>query len=261
MSVNQEIYLKKIKREKQFVLFFQIFIFFIFLITWEYLSSNNYINSFIYSSPSLILNTLKNLYVTNNLFIHIYTTLFETLFAFILGMLISFLFAIILYNFKIFAKIVDPYLIVLNSLPKIALGPLIIIIFGANTKSVIIMALLITLIVNITTIYTGFLETDKIKLKLLNSFNGSKYQILKILVIPSSYKNIIASLKLNISLSLIGVIMGEFLSSKNGIGYLIIYGSQIFNLNLVMCGIFLLSLISLFLYKLICILENLIIKD
>ena len=148
----------------------------------------------------------------------------------------------------------------INSLPKVALGPLIIIIAGANMKSIIVMALLINLIVSIITIYNGFLNIDDKKIKLIKSFGATKLQILFKLVIPSSYKTIISSLKLNISMSLIGVIMGEFLVSKEGIGYLIIYGTQVFNLSLVMAGILILVIISYILYKIIIFIESKLIK-
>ncbi|HIU12192.1 MAG TPA: ABC transporter permease subunit, partial [Candidatus Onthocola stercorigallinarum] len=168
--------------------------------------------------------------------------------------------AIILYEFPILADIIDPFLTMINSLPKVALGPLIIIIAGANTKSVIVMALLINLIVSIITIYNGFLNIDEKKIKMIKSFGANKLQILTKLVIPSSYKTIISSLKLNISMSLIGVIMGEFLVSKEGLGYLIIYGTQVFNLSLVMAGILILVIISYILYKIITFIEGKLIK-
>ena len=149
----------------------------------------------------------------------------------------------------------------INSLPKVALGPLIIIIVGANTKSIIVMALFINLIVSIITMYNGFLNIDDKKMKLIKSFGATKIQILKYLVIPSSYKTIVSSLKLNISMSLIVVIMGEFLVSKEGLGYLIIYGTQVFNLSLVMVGILILIIISYILYKIIIFIENKLLKN
>ena len=154
------------------------------------------------------------------------------------------------------AKILEPFLIVLNSLPKVALGPIIIIIAGANLKSIIIMTLLINLIVTIMNLYNGFINTDQNKLVLLKSLKASKIQILKYLVIPGSLNTIISSLKINISMTLIGVIMGEFLVSKAGIGYLIIYGTQIFNMNLVMAGIFILIVLSIVIYLLVTLLFN-----
>ena len=260
MSENQKKYIKKLKKKKIIIIFIQIFIVVAFILTWEYLANKNIINTFVFSKPSKILNTLINLAIENNLFNHISTTLIEILIAFSLGILLGFIIAIILYQFPIINEIVDPFLTMINSLPKVALGPLIIIIAGANTKSIIIMALLINLIISIITIYNGFISTDDKKIKLLKSFGANKYQILFKLVIPNSYKTIISSLKLNISMSLIGVIMGEFLVSKSGIGYLIIYGTQVFNLSLVMAGILILIIISFILYKLITFIEKKLIK-
>lgn len=261
MSKEQKYYLKSLKIEKLLVVFTQIILLIILLGSWEILVEKNIINGFIYSSPSRIVKTIYELFITNNLFIHIYVTLKEVIISFILGMIISFILALILYEFKFIAKVIDPFLTMLNSLPKVALGPLIIIIFGANINSVIIMALLISSIVSLITIYNGFNNTDPYRLKLLKSFNASKIQILKILVIPSSYPTIITSLKLNISLTLIGVIMGEFLVSKEGIGYLIVYGKQVFNLDYVMSGIVLLAIISYIIYKLIITIENKLLKN
>lgn len=260
MSENQKKYIKKLKKKKIIIVLIQIFIVIAFILTWEYLANKNIINTFVFSKPSKILNTLINLAIENNLFNHISTTLIEILIAFSLGILLGFIIAIILYQFPIINEIVDPFLTMINSLPKVALGPLIIIIAGANTKSIIIMALLINLIISIITIYNGFISTDDKKIKLLKSFGANKYQILFKLVIPNSYKTIISSLKLNISMSLIGVIMGEFLVSKSGIGYLIIYGTQVFNLSLVMAGILILVIISFILYKLITFIEKKLIK-
>ena len=202
-------------------------------------------------------NQKKYLY---NLINHIFTTLYEVIIAFVLGIFLGFLIALLLYSFKLLAKIIEPFLTMLNSLPKVALGPIIIIWVGANLKSIIVMALLINLIISIITIYNGFIQTDKNKIKLLESFNASKLYIIKKLVIPNSLVTIISSLKLNISMSLIGVIMGEFLVSKSGIGYLIIYGTQIFNLNIVMSGVIILIIISYILYKIISIIENKLLK-
>ena len=260
MSKEHKAYLKKYKREKIIVITFQILILVAFLILWEILSKYKIINPFIFSSPSHILSTIKNLYLNYNLITHILTTLYETLIAFILGITLSFIIAIILYEFKTLNKIIDPYLTMLNSLPKVALGPLIIIIAGANTKSIIVMALLINLIVGIMSIYNGFNNIDKDLIKLFKTFNARRLDILLKLTIPASYKTIISSLKLNISMTLIGVIMGEFLVSQSGLGYLIIYGTQVFNLDMVMSGIIILIIISFVLYKIITYIEKKLLK-
>ncbi len=260
MSPNQKKYLYKKKKEKILVIFFQITIIVFLIGIWEFLATNGYINEFIFSKPSNILKTIINLYKNFNLINHIFTTLYEVIIAFVLGIFLGFLIALLLYSFKLLAKIIEPFLTMLNSLPKVALGPIIIIWVGANLKSIIVMALLINLIISIITIYNGFIQTDKNKIKLLESFNANKLDIIKKLVIPNSLVTIISSLKLNISMSLIGVIMGEFLVSKSGIGYLIIYGTQIFNLNIVMSGVIILIIISYILYKIISIIENKLLK-
>lgn len=253
MNVN---YLKKEKYKNIFVKIMQISIGLLFLIVWELLSRFNLINSFIFSSPSKIVFTIIDLYNNNNLFNNILVTLYELFISFGIGSVLGFIIALMFYRFSILKKIFDPYLTLLNSLPKVALGPLLIIWIGANTKSIIVMALLINLIVSIVGFYNGFINTDDYKLKLIKSFGANERQILFNLVIPSSLETIFSTLKLNISMSLIGVIMGEFLSSKAGIGYLILYGTQVFNLNLVITGIFLLLVISYFLYAIITYLEN-----
>lgn len=256
MSNEQLSFLKRIKRNKRIILLFQSLIVIVFIILWELLARIGIINSFIFSKPSDILLTVVSLIKTGNLFGHILITLYEILISFVLGIILGFIIAILLYEYPTLAKIVDPFLTMLNSLPKVALGPLIIIVMGANIKSVITMALLINLIISIITIYNGFLSTDINRLKLLDSFKATKKQKLMMLIIPESYRTIISSLKLNISMSQIGVIMGEFLVSKKGIGYLIIYGTQVFNLNLVMTGILLLIITSFLLYKIVLKIES-----
>ena len=261
MSNEQKKFLKRIKRRKLIVVISQILIIVAFFGIWEYLANKNIINSFVFSKPSKIINTIINLAVQNNLFNHIFVTLEEVLIAFVLGSLLGFIIAVILYEIPILSNILDPFLTMFNSLPKVALGPLIIIIAGANMKSVIVMALLINLIISIITIYNGFMNTDKVKLKLIKSFGATRRQILLKLVVPCSYNTIISSMKLCISMSLIGVIMGEFLVSRAGIGYLIIYGTQVFNLSLVMAGILILLIISFLLYKIITLIEKKLIKE
>ena len=146
--------------------------------------------------------------------------------------------------------------IILNSLPKVALGPIIIIWSGAGIKSIVLMALLISTIITIINVYQGFSDTEVNKIKLMKSLKASKNQIYTKLILPANYNNIISTLKINISMSLIGVIMGEFLVSKSGLGYLIMYGSQVFNLNLVIAGIVLLCIIAAIMYYLILYIEK-----
>ena len=255
-SLEHKSYLKKIKKEKFLIRLFQILILVILTVLWQILSDLGIINTFISSSPKQVLNTIIKLNKTNNLFIHIWTTIYETLISFSLGTLIGCLIATLLYWNKFIAKVIDPYLTMLNSLPKVALGPIIIIWFGAGIKAIIIMSLLISVIITIINVLDGFNKTDSNKIKLLKSFKANKYQIFFKLILPSNYKTIISALKINVSMSLIGVIMGEFLVSKRGIGYLIIYGSQVFNLSLVMTGIVILAIVSIIMYYSISLIEK-----
>ena len=256
ISLEQKKYIRKIKLTKLLILFSQIALFVFIILIWQILADKELINTFITSSPRDIIKTLITLYQDNNLFIHIWVTIKETLISFTITTVLSILIAITLYNYKLLSKIIDPYLTILNSLPKVALGPIIIIWIGANIKGIITMSVLISIIVSIQSIYNGFINTDKVKIKLLKTFNATKSQILFNVILPSNKSTIISTLKINISMCLVGVIMGEFLTSKAGIGYLILYGSQVFNLNLVMTGIFLLIIISIIMYKLICIISK-----
>jgi len=256
MSNEHKKYLKKIRTNNIIVRISQIMILILFIVTWQILADKEIINTFIFSSPIKVLETIINLYNTNNLFVHIWVTIYETIISFLIGTLIGFIIASILWRYEIIAKIFDPYLTLLNSLPKVALGPIIIIWAGAGINSIIIMALLISVIITIINIYQSFKEVDKNKIKLMNSFKASKKDIYFKLLLPSSLQNIVSTLKINISMSLVGVIMGEFLVSKQGIGYLIMYGSQVFNLSLVITGILILAVVATIMYYIILLIEK-----
>lgn len=204
-SEEHRLYLKKIKRNKILIIVSQILILAFLIFIWELASNLGWINSFIYSSPSKVLNTIISLHNDGNLYMHIFTTVYETLLSFGIGTLIGILIAILLWWNKTLAKIIDPFLTVINSLPKVALGPIIIIWMGANIKSIIFMALLISVIITVMNVYQAFVNTDLIKIKLLKSFGANKFQILTKVVFPTNYSNIISMLKINISMSLIGL--------------------------------------------------------
>lgn len=216
ISREHKLYLRKLKINKILVNICQILILILSIFIWEYLSSKGIINSFIYSSPSKVLRTIIDLYKENNLFNHIWITVYETVISFSLATILGTMIAIILWCSKFLYKVLDPYLTILNSLPKVALGPIIIIIFGANIKSIIIMALLISLIITISNVYSGFINTDKNKIKLMLSFKANKWQMLRYLIIPSNYHVIINSLKINVGMSLVGLLppVGENLNSN-----------------------------------------------
>lgn len=261
MSNEHIKYIKKLKRNKMLVFLTQILIFLVFIIMWQISANLQLINTFLTSSPLNILKTIINLFNANNLFNHIWVTLYETLISFTLSIIIGIIVASVLWWNKFLYKVLDPYLTILNSLPKVALGPILIIWIGANTNSIIFMALLISSIISIITILNGFINTDKNKIKLMKSLNATKWQIYKMLILRGNLDIIISSLKINISMCLIGIIMGELLVSKEGIGYLIMYGSQVFNLNLVMTGILLLAIISYILYFIVSYIEKKLVKN
>lgn len=255
-SIEHNKYLKNIKKNNFLVRLTQFLIIILFIAIWQILADKELINTFIFSSPKKVVETIINLHQTNNLYQHIGITIYETLISFLLGTATGIIIATIMWWNKFTAKVVDPYLTILNSLPKVALGPIIIIWSGAGMKSIIIMALLISTIITIINVYQGFADTDTNKIKLMRSLGANKKQIYTKLILPANYNNIISTLKINISMSLIGVIMGEFLVSKLGLGYLIMYGSQVFNLNLVIAGILILCIIAALMYYLVLYIEK-----
>lgn len=199
-------YIKNIKYNKYKIKITQIILIIFIIILWQILANLNIINSFITSSPINIIKTIYNLYLTNDLFNHIMITTYETLICFLLAIIISIIISTIFWYNKFIAKVLEPYITILNSLPKVALGPIIIIWAGANSKSIILMALLISIFVMIINIYEAFKNTDINKINLLKSFKANKNQIYLYVILPSNFKSIISSLKICISMSLIGLL-------------------------------------------------------
>ena len=259
ISQDRKKYLRKIKVNKIKILAGQIAILIIFIALWEILANTGKIDSFITSQPSRIFKTFLDL-SSNNLLEHLRITCIETLVGFLLGTVLGALIAIILWWSPFISKVSEPFLVVLNALPKIALGPVIIIWVGAGMQSIIVMALAISLIVTILDILNGLLLTDKEKIKMAETFNANKFQILTKIVIPANIPTLFNTLKVNIGLSLVGVISGEFLVSKGGLGYLIVYGGQVFKLDLVMTSVIILAIVASIMYESIVILEKKIVK-
>ena len=253
-------FLHKLKKDKVTVLVSQIALLLIFLGVWELLGQLNIINTFITSSPSRIFNTLGNLLSGGDLWYHIGITLYETMMGFVIATVLGTVIAILLWWSEKLRKILDPYIVVLNSLPKIALGPLIIIWVGAGLQSIITICVLILIIITVISMLNAFLECDKDKILLLKSMGANKWQILTKLVLPSALPQFVSVLKINVGMSWVGTIIGEYLVSSAGLGYLIVYGSQVFQLDLVMSSIVLLCLLASFMYILVSFIEKKIIK-
>ena len=251
LSLEHEYFLKRLKKKKFLIYLSQFGIIFLLLLIWELLSRFNIINNFLFSSPSSILNTIVSLINSNNFLNHVLITLEEILISSLLSFGLGFLIASLFWSNDFLAKVFEPYLTILNSLPKVALGPLIIICVGASINSIIVMSLTISLFITIINLYTFFSNTNTNYIILLKSMKASKFQIYKEVILKANAKNIINTLKINVSMNLIGVIMGELLVSKEGLGYLIMYGSQVFNINLVITSVFILAVISSILYYII----------
>ena len=259
MSEDRKKYLNKVKLRKIEIFVTQILIVVVFISLWEILAQKGKIDSFITSQPSRILETFMNL-SSNNLLEHLKITLIETLVGFSLGTILGSVIAIILWWSPFISKVSEPFLVILNSLPKVALGPVIIIWVGAGMPAIIVMALSISLIVTILDILNGFLHTDKEKIKMAKTFNANKFQILTKIIIPSNIPTFFNTLKVNIGLSLVGVISGEFLVSKGGLGYLIVYGGQVFKLDLVMTSVIILAIVAALMYESIVLLQKRFVK-
>ncbi len=229
LSLAQEHYLAKELLHRRQVRILRVMLMVLFLALWELAASFSWIDSFIFSSPSRIGNYFSSMLADGSFFIHTGITLMETLVSFLLVTLISLASALFLWASRALAEILEPYLVVLNSLPKSALAPLFLVWMGNNTKTIIVAAVSVALFGSILTLHTGFSQTDPEKVKLIYSLGGTKKDVLAKVLLPSCIPLLISSMKVNIGLCLVGVIIGEFLSSRAGLGYLITYGSQTFS--------------------------------
>lgn len=249
-------YLMQRKKNKIRIICIQIILVISFLTLWELLSKYNIIDSFLFSSPSRIVKILI-LYVENGqIFEHIKISVIETMLGLIIGTLVGLIIAILLWLNDFIAKILDPFLVVLNALPKTALAPILIIWAGTGIKGITVVAISILIVVTIISGYGYFKSVDEEKIKMMESFRASKLQILCKLIIPANFANIISIIKINIGMAWVGVIVGEFVVSRAGIGYLIVYGSQVFKMDLVMMGVLVLAIIAFLMYEIVNIFEK-----
>lgn len=255
VSRERTLYLRRKRRRTHLVHACQIGFLVFFFAQWEISARLGWIDSFILSQPSRILETLRNM-SQNHLMMHVGVTLYETLTGFVLGVLLGVAIAVVLWWSGFVSRVAEPYLVVLNSLPKIALGPVIIIVVGAGTEAIIFMALAISLIVTVLEMLAGFRATNPESVKMARTFGATKRQVFTKIVFPSNINTLFNSLKINIGLSLVGVIAGEFLVSKAGLGYLIVYGGQVFQLDLVMSSVLILSVMAALMYQSVVLLQK-----
>ena len=257
ISKERAAYLHKQKRKKYMIRTIQISVVIILLAMWEILANIGVIDSFIMSQPSRMVKTLLNL-GENGLLTHLGVTCMETLIGFLLGTVLGVGLAVLLWWSKTLSRICEPFLVVLNALPKIALGPVFIVWVGAGMQAIIVMALAISLIVTVLEMLNGFLSTDEEMVTMVRTFGADRRQVFTKVVMPSNLHTLFNSMKVDIGLSLVGVIAGEFLVSKAGLGYLIVYGGQVFKLDLVMTSVVILAVVAALLYQSVVITERVI---
>ena len=257
LSRERKQYLKALRLRKGAVISLRAALLVCIVALWEIFARLGVIDSFIMSSPWRIWETMRELSLGGELWRHVWVTVQETLVGFSAGVAIGFVIACLLWWSPFWTEITEPYWVVLNSLPKIALGPVIIILVGAGTKAIIFMAIAISLVVTILEMLGGFLRTDRDIIAMARSFSASKWQVFCKIVLPFNLPTLFNLLKVNIGLSLVGVIAGEFLVSKAGLGYLIVYGGQVFQMDLVMAGVIILAVLAAALYFVIAGLEKL----
>ena len=256
ISSAQEQYLHLQDRHKKIVSAWRIAVAVIFLVLWEITAETELINSFIFSSPSQILTTAWQMMTDGTLWLHLGITLGETLVSFAAVTILGLLTAILLWLFPTLSEILEPYLVMLNSLPKSALAPLLIVWLGNNIRTVMVAAVSVAIFGSILTLHTGFREMDEDKVKLIYSLGGTKKDVMYKVILPGSVPMLVSNMKVNIGLCLVGVIIGEFLSAKAGLGYLIIYASQTFKMDWMLMSIVILCLVSTVLYQGIHLLEK-----
>lgn len=256
ISVRQAEFIRNHRRHHHMVTFFRFLGFFLFLSAWELSTHLHLLDAFIFSSPSRIVRTIADMSQDGSLLKHTGITLYETLLSFVLVILASFLTATALWFSNTLSEVLEPWLVILNSLPKSALAPLLIVWLGANTRTIIVAGMSVAVFGSIISMYTAFKETDEEKIKLIYTLGGSRIHVLRCVIFPSSIPAVISILKVNIGLCLVGVIIGEFLAAREGLGYLIIYASQIFKMNYLITSLIILCVIAFCLYQIIQKLEH-----
>lgn len=255
-SFAQEQFIEAEKRHQLNIRMFRVMLLVLVLALWELSARFGFIDDFIFSSPTRIFNCFMTMVSDGSLFTHIGITVMETIISFVLVVIIGLMAAVLLWSSRNVSEIMEPYLVVLNSLPKSAMAPILIVWLGNNIKTIIIAAISVALFGSILTLHTGFTQMDKDQIRLIYALGGKKKDVLFKVLLPGSIPMIISNMKVNIGLCLIGVIIGEFLAANKGLGYLIIYGSQVFRLDMVMMSIVILCIVSVILYQAIALLEK-----
>ncbi len=247
--MDRQQYLLALRRRARRIRLWQISLLVGLLAVWEGSCLFGFSDGFLVSSPSRMVKTLWTLWQGGELFHHVYVSCMETVVGFTLGTILGTAVAAAMWWWDDVSCVLAPYLVVLNALPKTALGPIFIVWMGAGAGAIITMTLAISLIVTILSVYQGFISVESEKLRLMQTLGATRWQMLYLLVLPANVGTLMATIRVNVGLSWVGVIMGEFLVSRAGLGYLIVYGSQVFNMDLVMASVALLAVAAVVMYQ------------
>lgn len=256
ISKEQLAYLKKQKSVKICIRLCRFVFLIAFLLVWQIAADKEWIDAFFFSCPKEILLSFVYGIIDKSLFYHIGITLLETIISFIFIIIFSLVIASILWFYKNIGKLCEPFFVILNSLPKSALAPLIIVWFGTGFKTIILCGISVAIFGSILSLYHYFTEIDEEKIKLILTLGGNKFHAYTKIILPGSLPQLLSLSKVNIGLCLVGVIIGEFLAGRQGLGYLIIYSSQVFQLQNVILSICILCLIAMGLYQILQSLEK-----
>lgn len=255
-TLAQQEFIAKEKLHRRNVHVCRFLLLVLLLVLWEVCARLGIINDFIFSSPSRVVICFLDMVKDKSIFLHTGVTVMETLVSFTLVVFFGLLIAVLLWSSRSISEILEPYLVMLNSLPKTALAPILIVWLGNNIKTIVVASISVAVFGCIMTLHTSFSNTDLDKIKLIYSLGGTKKDVLLKVLLPSSVPLIISNMKVSIGLCLVGVIIGEFLAANKGLGYLIIYGSQVFKMDLVVMSIVILCIVSAILYQGISLLEK-----
>ncbi|MHA0855309.1 ABC transporter permease [Paenibacillus sp. CMAA1364] len=238
------------------VLAVQLGLLLLFLGLWETAGNFKWIDVLLFSYPTKIFNQIWRDTVSGEIWKHMGTTVGETVVGFLLGTLLGVLLAILLWWSPFISKVLDPYMVVFNSMPKVALGPLFIVVFGAGFTAIVVTTLSVIVIITTLVVYNTFMEVDSNLIKVVKTFGGSRYDVFRKVILPATFPAMISTLKVNVGLAWVGVIVGEFLVAQMGLGYLIIYGFQVFNFTLVMSSLFIIAVVATIMYRIVVYLER-----
>ncbi|MBD0380450.1 ABC transporter permease [Paenibacillus sp. WST5] len=248
------------KRELRYVRLVQLVILVVFFGVWELAGRLKWIDVLLFSYPTKVFKLLWDKLLDGSLLPHVGATVLETIVGFALGTLLGTALAVMIWWSSFLAKVLDPYIVVINSMPKVALGPLFIVGLGPGLLSIIATTLSITVIITTLVVYGSFKEVDANYVKVVTIFGGNKRKVFQKVILPASFPAIVATLKVNVGLAWVGVIVGEFLVSEIGLGYLIIYGFQVFNFTLVISTLIVIALVATVMYQAVSVLEKKITK-